>query len=83
MEDGRDIFAWCGPRGRACRCPVPRGRITELIVSPRADKSSCRTHDLFCTFCHALKINPRKENLNTEGRPLKIVDGGKAVKELF
>jgi len=39
--------------------------------------------DLFCTFCHALKINPRKENLSTEGRPLKIVDGGKAVKELF
>jgi hypothetical protein len=39
--------------------------------------------DLFCTFCQALKINPRKENLSTEGRPLKIVDGGKAVKELF
>jgi hypothetical protein len=39
--------------------------------------------DLFCTFCQALKINPRKENLSTEGRPLKIVDGGKALKELF
>ena len=39
--------------------------------------------DLFCSFCQALKINPRKENLSTEGRPLKIVDGGKVVKELF
>jgi hypothetical protein len=39
--------------------------------------------DLFCTFCKALKINPRKENLSTEGRPLKIVDGGTAVTELF
>lgn len=39
--------------------------------------------DLFCSFCHALKIDPRKENLSTEGRPLKIVDGGKVVKELF
>ena len=39
--------------------------------------------DLFCSFCHTLKIDPRKENLSTEGRPLKIVDGGKTVKELF
>ncbi len=39
--------------------------------------------DLFCTFCHALKINPRKENLTPESRPLKIVDGGKAINELF
>jgi hypothetical protein len=39
--------------------------------------------DLFCTFCHALKIDPRKENHATLGRPIKIVDGGQAVKELF
>jgi hypothetical protein len=39
--------------------------------------------DLFCTFCHALKINPRKENMSGVGRPMKIVDGGQPVKELF
>jgi uncharacterized protein (DUF1501 family) len=39
--------------------------------------------DLFCTFCQALKINPRKTNVSTGGRPIKIVDGGEAVKELF
>jgi hypothetical protein len=39
--------------------------------------------DLFCTFCQALKIDPRKENHATLGRPIKIVDGGKTVKELF
>ena len=39
--------------------------------------------DLFCTFCKALKINPHKENLSGVGRPIKIVDGGAAVKELF
>src|SRR5262249_16794294 len=39
--------------------------------------------DLFCSFCHALKIDPRKENIATMGRPVKIVDGGKVVKELF
>jgi hypothetical protein len=39
--------------------------------------------DLFCTFCQALKINPRKENMTPIGRPIKIVDGGQPVKELF
>jgi hypothetical protein len=39
--------------------------------------------DLFCSFCHSLKINPRKENISTGSRPVKIVDGGAVVKELF
>ncbi len=39
--------------------------------------------DLFCTFCQSLGINPRKENLAGLGRPIKIVDGGSPVKELF
>jgi hypothetical protein len=39
--------------------------------------------DLFCTFCQALKIDPRKENQATLGRPIKIVDAGNPVKELF
>jgi hypothetical protein len=39
--------------------------------------------DLLCSFCHALKINARKENTSPLGRPLKIVDGGTVVRELF
>lgn len=39
--------------------------------------------DLFCTFCRALDINPRKENMTPIGRPIRIVDGGEAVRELF
>ncbi len=39
--------------------------------------------DLFCTFCDSLKINAHKENMSGVGRPIKIVDGGKAVKELL
>ena len=39
--------------------------------------------DLFCTFCQALKIDPRKENQSNVGRPLKIVEFGKAVEEVF
>jgi hypothetical protein len=39
--------------------------------------------DLLQTFCHSLKIDPKKENMSPLGRPIKIVDGGTAVKELF
>jgi hypothetical protein len=39
--------------------------------------------DLFCTFYKALGINPRKENLANLGRPIKLVDGGSPVQELF
>jgi hypothetical protein len=39
--------------------------------------------DLFCSFCHALGIDPRRENQSNVGRPLKIVENGEAVHELF
>jgi uncharacterized protein (DUF1501 family) len=39
--------------------------------------------DLFCTIYRALDIDPRKEHHSQEGRPIKLVDGGKAVEELF
>jgi hypothetical protein len=39
--------------------------------------------DLFCTFCQGLGINPRKENQSNVGRPLKIVEFGQPVKEVF
>ena len=39
--------------------------------------------DLFCSFYQALKINPRKENMSGLGRPIKLMDKGTVVKELF
>ena len=39
--------------------------------------------DLFCTFCKALDIDPRREYQSNVGRPLKIVERGKAVREVF
>jgi uncharacterized protein (DUF1501 family) len=39
--------------------------------------------DLFCTFCQALHLDPRKESQSNVGRPIKIVERGAAVKELF
>jgi uncharacterized protein (DUF1501 family) len=38
--------------------------------------------DLFCTLCAALRINPRMAN-QADGRPIRIVEGGEAVKEVF
>jgi uncharacterized protein (DUF1501 family) len=46
------------------------------------EKRPVTVPDLFCTLCQALKINPRKTNV-AEGRPIRIVEGGNPVKELF
>ena len=39
--------------------------------------------DLFCSVCKSLDVNPRIESISPLGRPLKIVNGGKPVTELF
>ncbi len=50
---------------------------TEVKDSPVA------VNDLMRSFCQCLNIDPAKENLSPQGRPIKIVDGGKVVKQLF
>ena len=39
--------------------------------------------DLFCSMCYSLVVDHHKENTSPLGRPLKIVDGGNVIKELF
>lgn len=39
--------------------------------------------DLFQTFCKALGMDAELENMTSLGRPIKVVDGGKAVESLF
>jgi uncharacterized protein (DUF1501 family) len=39
--------------------------------------------DLFTSVCRAVGVDPRRENLSPQGRPLKIVDGGEVVQPLF
>ena len=39
--------------------------------------------DLFASVCKALHVNPRHEHISPLGRPIKIVDGGEVVSELF
>ena len=45
--------------------------------------SPVAVNDLLRSVCHSLKIDPSKENMSSLGRPIKIVDGGKVVKQLF
>ena len=39
--------------------------------------------DLFQSFCKSLRIDSEVENMSPAGRPIRIVDGGKPVDELF
>jgi hypothetical protein len=84
LTAGRDHFprsfnvalAGCGVRGGQAIGSTDRLG-TEVSDRP------VTVPDLFCTFCHALGINPRKENQSNVGRPLPIVEGGQVVPEAF
>lgn len=40
-------------------------------------------NDLFTSVCTALRVDPTRENISPLGRPMRIVDGGEVVSELF
>lgn len=40
-------------------------------------------NDLLRTICHGLHIDANKENMSNVGRPIRIVDGGQVVPEVF
>jgi uncharacterized protein (DUF1501 family) len=81
---GRDHFP------RAFSVAVAGGGIKggQVVGATSADGTEVRNQpvtvgDLFCTFYKALKIDPRKENMSALGRPIKIIDNGQPVRELF
>jgi hypothetical protein len=39
--------------------------------------------DLFVSFCHVLGLNPHDEYTTDQNQPLKLVDGGELIPELF
>lgn len=47
------------------------------------DERPVTVDDLFRTIYHTLDIDPDHENISTIGRPIKLVDGGEVVEELF
>jgi hypothetical protein len=42
-----------------------------------------RVQDLFVTFCHVLGMDPRSEYTTDQDQPLKLVEGGELITELF
>jgi hypothetical protein len=39
--------------------------------------------DLFVTYCHVLGIDPHEEYTTSDARPIKLVEGGEVIRELF
>jgi hypothetical protein len=81
-QNGRDHYPRC------FSAAIAGGGIKggQVIGASSADGTDIKSRpvtvaDLFCTVCSSLKINARKENVGV--RPIKIVDGGTAVKELL
>jgi hypothetical protein len=60
----------------------------QVIGKSSADGSEVKDRpvtvpDLMASLCHALKVDASKEVDTPIGRPMKVVDGGKVVRELF
>jgi len=47
------------------------------------DDRPVQVPDLHATVCHALGIDPNKEVMTPLQRPMKLVDSGKPIQELF
>ncbi len=57
------------------------GRTSETGAA--VEDSPVTVPDLLQTVCHSLNVEAGKENMSPLGRPMKIVDGGKVVDQLF
>lgn len=83
-DEGRDHHAAC------FSCLLAGGGIRGGTVIGSSDKDGylpkdrpVQVPDLHATVCHALGINSDKEVMTPLARPMKLVDGGKPVIELF
>ncbi len=81
---GRDHFP------RSFNAVLAGGGVAGGAIVGRTDKAGVEVADrpvtvpdLFATFCTSLGIDPAKENMSSNGRPIKLVDGGEPVQELF
>jgi uncharacterized protein (DUF1501 family) len=81
---GRDHFP------RSFNAVLAGGGVAGGAIVGRTDKAGVEVADrpvtvpdLFATFCASLGIDGAKENMSSAGRPIKLVDGGAAVRELL
>ena len=83
-RSGRDHF----PRAFSVALAGGGTRGGQVIGATSPDGAEVRSRpvtvpDFFCTVAQGLGIDPRRENDSSMGRPIKIVDGGSAVTEVF
>jgi len=81
---GRDHF----PRAfsvAAAGSGLEGGRVVGATSSDGAEivERPVTVPDLLQTFCRALGVDPKTENMSPIGRPIKLVDGGQPVTALF
>jgi uncharacterized protein (DUF1501 family) len=81
---GRDHFP------RSFNAVLAGGGVAGGAIVGKTDKAGVEVSDrpvtvpdLFATFCASLGIDAAKENVSSSGRPIKLVDGGQAVRELL
>jgi uncharacterized protein (DUF1501 family) len=81
VGQGRDHFTKCWSAAVAGG-GLAGGRVIGKTDGREIQDRPVTVPDFFATLYRAMGINPAKEN-TAAGRPLKIVDGGVPVKELF
>lgn len=70
------LMAGCGVKGGRA---IGKTNDTGQEIADRA----VGVEDVFQSFCQALEIDADESLYTPQGRPMKIVDGGKPIKELF
>ncbi len=81
---GRDHFPRCFNAALA-GCGVKGGQVVGSSTKNGSDVADrpVTVPDLFHSICHALDVDVNHENMSPLGRPMKIVEGGSVVEELF
>ncbi len=84
MNDGRDHH----PNGWSAVIAGGGTRGGQVIGSTTEDglkvaDNPIGVSDLFASLCFALGINYEEENISRSGRPIRVVDDGKVIEELF
>jgi hypothetical protein len=83
-NDGRDHF----PNGWSAVLAGGGIRSGQVIGTTNADGTNVAERpvsvpDLFASLCFALGIDYNSQNYSREGRPIRVVDNGSVIKELF
>lgn len=66
-------------------CGVRGGQVIGKTDASGADVADrpVEVNDLLRTICHGLRIDADRENMSSVGRPIKVVDGGATVQEVY